>query len=79
MSVPSKVRNCAEPPEHLSSEISLAHLQHSKFDILCTSHSPVETFHWLCAYNLHGCEIACALKQTFAQCKMFVQGTLHCR
>jgi len=24
--------------------------------------------------RLHGCEIACALKQTFAQCKMFLQG-----
>jgi len=26
--------------------------------------------------GLHGCEIACALKQTFAQCKIFLQGTL---
>ena len=43
------------------------------FDIVCTSHSPFETFHWSC---LHGCEIACALKQTIAQCKSFLQGTL---
>jgi len=26
--------------------------------------------------GLHGCEIACVLKQTFAQCKVFLQGTL---
>ena len=28
----------------------LAHLQHSKFDIIYPSHSPLETFHWLCVY-----------------------------
>ena len=28
------------------------------------------------ASGLHGCEIACALKQTFAQCKIFLQDTL---
>ena len=26
--------------------------------------------------DLHGCEIACALKETFAQCKNFLEGTL---
>jgi len=26
----------------------LEHLQHSKFDIVYTSHRPFETFHWLC-------------------------------
>jgi len=26
--------------------------------------------------GLHGCEITCALKQTFVQCKIFLQGTL---
>jgi len=25
--------------------------------------------------GLHGCEIACALKQTFVLCKIFLQGT----
>ena len=36
------------------------------------SHSPF-TLHWLC---LHSCTIACALKQTFAQCEISLEGTL---
>ena len=48
--------------------------------IVYTSHSPFETFRWLCHVYLHGCEIACALTQTFAQCKIFLQGhALHRR
>jgi len=39
-------------------------------------HNPVETIHWLCVYDLYGCGIGCALKQTFAQCKILLQGTL---
>ena len=31
----------------------LAHLQHSEFDIVYTSHSLFETFHWSCVYCLH--------------------------
>jgi len=66
-SVSSKVRNRAEPPEHLRSEIFLSHLHHSKFDIVYTSHSPFETFHKSCVYCLHGWEIACVSKQAFAE------------
>jgi len=70
-SVSSEVLKCAELPEHLRSEISF--LRTCNIPNLI-SHSSVETFHWfLC---LHGCEIACALNQTFAQCKIFLQGTL---
>jgi len=52
-SVFREVRNCAGPPDRLRSEISFLRtckLQHSTFDIVYTSHSPVETFHWLCVY-----------------------------
>jgi len=46
-SVPSKVHKYAELPEHLRSEISFLRT----CNILnLISHSPVETFHWLCVY-----------------------------
>jgi len=69
-SVPFKVRTTRAFAQW---NLILAHLQHSKFDIVYASQSPFETFQWLC---LHGCEIACALKQTFTQCKIFLQR--HC-
>ena len=47
MSVPSEVRKCAELPEHLRSEMSFLHTCNIPNLI---SHSPVETFHWLCVY-----------------------------
>jgi len=34
---------------------------------------PLKTLHRLCVY---GCASACALKQKFAQCKIFLDGTL---
>ena len=36
-------------------------------------HSPCNAVLFAC---LHGCAIACSLKQTFALCKIFLQGTL---
>jgi len=65
------VRNCAEPPEHLRSEISF----------LRTYNIPNLTSHIyrialskisLVVSNM----VACALTQIFAQCKTFLQGTL---
>jgi len=81
------VLKCAELPEHLRSEISFLRtcnipnlisyvhgIALSKRFTGCVSTSGVSNT--LCVYNLHGCEIACALKQTFAQCTIFLQGTL---
>jgi len=47
VSVSSKVRKCAELPEHLRSEISFLRTCNIPN---CISHSPVETFHWMCVY-----------------------------
>jgi len=44
-------------------------------NLMLTRLTPVATL-VLLVVCLHGCEVACALKQTFAQCKMFLQG--HC-
>ena len=69
----------AEPPANPQNHQSIcavkyhAHLQCSNFDVVHIWHSPFETLHWLCP---HGCEIACALQQTFAQCTIFLQ--VHC-
>jgi len=79
-SVPSKVRNCAEPPDRLRSEIS--------FLRTCNIPNLISHIHRIalpkrftgCVSTwLHGCEIACTLKQTFAQCKIFLQGHWHRR
>jgi len=66
-SVPSKVRKCAEPQDHLRSEMSFLRTCNIPNLIL---HSPFNASLVLC---LHGCAIAYALKQTFA---LFAIGTL---
>jgi len=39
----------------------------------CMSHASFNASVVAC---LHGCAIACAVKQTFAQCKIFLEGAL---
>jgi len=51
----------------------LAHLQHSKFHIVYIAKAFGNVSPVVC---LHSCEIECVLKQTFAQRKIFLQGTL---
>jgi len=67
----SKVRNCAEPPDRLRSEIS--------FSRTCNIQNLI-----LCVYRLKrftGCvsmvaQMRASLKQKFAQRKFFLDGTL---
>jgi len=51
----------------------LAYLQYSKFNIVYRSHSPCNPSLILC---LHGCAMTCASNSTFAQCKIFLWGSL---
>ena len=55
----------------------LAHLQHSKFYIVFVSRRPSTAWNSSLVVMTHGCAIACALNQTFAQCKIFLEGTLR--
>jgi len=72
-SVPSAVRKCAVPPDYLRSEILFSRTCNIPNLISCTSYIPHSRCNarnvslFLC---LHGCTIACAIKQTFAQCKL---------
>jgi len=56
-----------------------AHLQNSIFNIvyLSPSHFNAWKVSLVACRHLHGCTIACALRQTFAQCKIFLERTLH--
>ena len=60
-SVPSEVRNCAEPPEHLRSAISFSRTCNISYLISHIYHSPSTTW--------HGCAIACSLKQNLFSVK----------
>ena len=53
-----------------------AHSQHSKFYIVYILHSPCNARDASLVVCLYGCTIACALKQIFAKCKIFLEGTL---
>jgi len=64
---------CAEPPDQLRSEISSSPTCNIPNLILYITHSLRNAPLVVC---LHGCAIACALKRTFAQCKIFLEGTL---
>jgi len=58
-SVPSKVRNCAVPPDNLRSEnLVLAHFQHSKFNAIYTYPMALLTLGTLDCLCLHGCAVA---------------------
>jgi len=54
----------------------LACLQHSKFNIVFKSHRPFTVLNASLVVRLHVCAVACALKEIFAQCKIFLEGTL---
>jgi len=48
--VPSKVRNCAEPPEHLRSEISFlctCNIPNVLSNISCTALPTLQTLYWV--------------------------------
>jgi len=70
--VPSQVGNCAVTPEYLRSAISFSRTYNIPNLISYIPHSP---FNALLVVRPHGCAIACSLKQTFAQCKIFLEGT----
>ena len=61
----------------------LTHLQHSKFPIIYIYiyllHRSLTTWNASLVVCSHGCAIACTLKQTSAQCKIFLEGTLLLR
>jgi len=72
ISVPSKVRNCAVPPENLRSAISFSCTSNilNLIRYVHTSHSPFNVGNASLVVSLHGCAVACAsyaTKQTFAQ------------
>jgi len=55
------------------------HLQRSRFHIVYMLHRSFNAWNASLFVRLHGCAIACALKQTFPQCKIFSEGTLLSR
>ena len=83
ISVPSKLRTSAVPPDNLRRAISFSRTSNIldliginiyKYRIALLT---LGTLRWLCA--LHSCAVACAscaIKQTFAQCIIFLEGTL---
>jgi len=73
-SVPSEMRNCAEPAVHLRSEISF--LRTCKISSLISYILALLFRNVSLVVGLHGCEIACALTQIFSQFTIFFQGTL---
>ena len=57
----------------------LAHFQHSKFNTVYISRNPFNNWNASLVVRLHGCAVAfasCATKQTFAQCRIFLERTL---
>jgi len=74
--VPSKLHNCAVTTKpFVQWNLILAHLQHSEFNIVYISRGPCNASP---VVHSHGCAIAySSLKETFAQCKIFLEGTLH--
>ena len=82
-SVPSKVCNCAVPPDHLCSEISFLHTcnipNFLSYVYIYLLHRSLTTWNASLVVWSHGCAIACTLKQTSAQCKIFLEGTLLLR
>jgi len=70
------LRKCVVPPEHLRSEVSFLRTCNIRNLISAyISHSPCDAWNISPAVCRHNCEIACALKETFAQCKLFLEGT----
>ena len=51
--------------------------KNSKFYIVFVSRRPSTAWNSSLVVMTHGCAIACALNQTFAQCKIFLEGTLR--
>ena len=80
-SVPSKVRNCAVPPDILRSKISFSRTSNilNLIRYIYTSHSPFNGRNASLVAFLHGCAVAgasCATKEIFAQCRFFLARTL---
>ena len=91
ISVASKVRHCAVPPDNFRGAISFSHTSnilnliqylHTYIHIyiyIYISHSPCNVGNTSLFVCLHGCAVACtscATKQTFAQCRIFLEETL---
>jgi len=73
----TKVSNCPVLPDYLRSEIW--------FSLTCNIPNLISCIYritllalksFTIVVYLHGCTTACALKQTFPQCKVFLEGTL---
>jgi len=82
-SIPSKVRNWAIAQYHrqfAQCYLILAHFQHSKFSaVYIYRYSPLNVENASLFVCLHGCAVACAscaTKQTLAQSRIFLEGTL---
>ena len=56
--------------------IILAHMQRFKFHSVYKSHRPFTAWNGSLVVIAQGCASACALKQRFAQCKVFLEGRL---
>ena len=70
------MRNCAVPPDNLRSKITSRTLPRSKSHILYIPHRPYTARKASWVARPHCCALPCALNQTFAQCKVFLEGTL---
>jgi len=79
-SVPSEVRNRANAQHHQTlcavKSHSRALVTYYRFNIVSILYGPCDASLFVC---LRGCAIACALKQTFALCEIFLEGTLLIR
>ena len=65
-----------QPSDHLRSGISFSrtcNIPNLTSYVYYIALLPLKTLHWL---YLHSCAIACAPKQTFAQCKILLEWTL---
>jgi len=76
-------RNSAVPPDNLGSVTSFSRtsniLNLIRYMYIYISHSPFNVGNGSLVVCLHGCAVACAscaTKQTFAQCRIFLEGTL---
>jgi len=82
-SVPSKVRICAVPPDHLRSEISISRtcnnlniISYILYRYIYISHSPFNTGNASLVVYMHGCAVGCSLKY-FLSVKFFRGACRH--